>query len=103
DELEPYLETAGQYVGINGLVRDPWELKTIDGRVAWVRPEDNATVLGTMIYTWASGQYVFLMIGVDDAVNRAMFAALPGEAAPTPSPRPSRSPAPRSASPTPSG
>ena len=33
---------------------------------------------------------IFLMIGVDDRVNRALFAALPGEAAPTPTPRPSR-------------
>jgi hypothetical protein len=91
-ELESYLETAGRYVGIAGLVREPWELQTINGRVAWVRPEDNATVAGTMIYTWAAGEYVFLMIGVDDRVNRALFAALPGEAAPTPTPRPSRSP-----------
>lgn len=91
-ELEPYLPTAGRYVGINGLEREPWELKTIDGRVVWVRPEDNATVLGTMIYTWASDEYVFLMIGVDDTLNMAMFGALPGEAAPSPTPRPSRSP-----------
>lgn len=102
EELEPYLASAGQYVGINGLHREPWELKTIDGRVAWVRPEDNATALGTMIYTWASDEYVFLMIGVDDTLNQAMFAALPGEAAPTPSPRPSRSPR-ASVSPQPSG
>ncbi|HEX2194427.1 MAG TPA: hypothetical protein VHK63_05670, partial [Candidatus Limnocylindria bacterium] len=78
-ELEPYLETAGQYVGIAGLVREPWKLRTIRGRLAWVRPEDNATALGTTIYTWAAGEYVFLMIGVDDGVNRAVFAALPGE------------------------
>jgi hypothetical protein len=45
-----------------------------------------------MIYTWAAEEFVFLMIGTDDAVNRALFAALPGEAAPTPTPRPSRSP-----------
>ena len=92
-ELEPYLATAAQYVGINGLHRDPWELKTIGGRVTWVRPEDDATAAGTMIYTWATGPYVFLMIGIDDALNQAMFAALPGEAAATPTPRPSRSPA----------
>lgn len=92
EELEPHLETAGRYVGIAGLVRDPWELVTIGDRVAWVRPEDNATAAGTMIYTWAADEFVFLLIGVDDAVNRAMFAALPGEAAPTPTPRPSRSP-----------
>lgn len=92
EELEPHLETAGRYVGIAGLVREPWELTVIDGRVAWVRPEDHATALGTMIYTWAADEYVFLMIGVDDALNRALFAALPGEAAPSPTPRPSRSP-----------
>jgi hypothetical protein len=101
EELEPYLEAAGRYVGIAGLVREPWELVTIGDRVTWVRPEDNATAAGTMIYTWAAGEFVFLMIGVDDAVNRAMFEALPGEAAPTPTPRPSRSPrASRSAAPS---
>jgi hypothetical protein len=101
EELEPHLETAGRYVGIAGLVRDPWELVTIGDRVAWVRPEDNATAAGTMIYTWAAEEFVFLMIGTDDTVNRALFAALPGEAAPTPTPRPSRSPrATRSAAPS---
>lgn len=81
-ELEPHLETAGRAVGIAGLVREPWELVTIRRRVAWVRPEDNATAAGTMIYTWAADGFVFLMIGVDDRVNRALFAALPGERAP---------------------
>lgn len=101
EELEPHLETAGRYVGIAGLVRDPWELVTIGDRIAWVRPEDNATAAGTMIYTWAADEFVFLLIGVDDRVNRALFAALPGEAAPTPTPRPSRSPrASRSAAPS---
>ena len=33
-----------------------------------------------------------LLIGVDDAVNRAILAALPGEPPPSPTPRPSRSP-----------
>ncbi len=102
-ELEPHLATAGRYVGIDGLVREPWELKTMDGRLVWVRPEDDATALNTMIYTWASGEYVFLMIGVDDELNQAMFAALPGEAAPSPTPAPSRpaaSPATSSAVPT---
>jgi hypothetical protein len=91
-DLEPYLGTAGQYVGISLPEREPWELQTVDGRVVWVRPEDNATAAGTMIYTWTADEYLFLLIGVDDALNRAMFAALPGEAAPTPSPRPTRSP-----------
>lgn len=88
-ELEPYLETAGRYVGIAGLVREPWELVRIGRRAAWVRPEDNATALGTMIYTWSAGDVVFLMIGVNDDLNRAVFRALPGDAAPTPTPRPS--------------
>jgi hypothetical protein len=88
EDLEPHLATAGQYVGIAGLVRDPWELQTIDGRLAWVRPEDDATAAGTMIYTWAADDLVFLMIGTDDSLNRALFAELPGEAAATPEPSP---------------
>ena len=91
-DLEPYLAAAGEYVGIAGLHREPWELKTLAGRVVWVRPEDNATAAGTMVYTWAVDGYVFLMIGTDDALNMAMLAALPGEAAPTPTPRPSATP-----------
>jgi hypothetical protein len=90
-ELEPYLETAGQYVGIAGLHRDPWHYRRVAGRVAWVRPEDDATVAGTMIYTWAADEYVFLLIGVDDRLNRALFEALPGEDAPAATPRPSTS------------
>ena len=58
----------------------------------WVRPEDNATAAGTMIYTWSSGDLVFLLIGVDDSVNRAIVEALPGEPAPSPTPVPSESP-----------
>jgi hypothetical protein len=90
-QLEPYLETAGRYVGIAGLQRAPWRYREIAGRVAWERPEDNATAAGTHIYTWAAGDYVFLLIGVDDRLNRAMFAALPGERAPAQTPRPSPS------------
>jgi hypothetical protein len=93
-DLEPYLAAAGEYVGIAGLHREPWELKTVAGHLVWVRPEDNATALGTMIYTWATDGYVFLMIGTDDTLNTAMLAALPGEAAPTPSPRPTSTPLP---------
>jgi hypothetical protein len=100
-DLEPYLEAAGQYVGIAGLVREPWKLTRIGRRVTWVRPEDNATALGTMIYTWAAGDVVFLMIGVDDDVNRALFRALPGDAAPATTARPSRTTVP-SGSPEPS-
>jgi hypothetical protein len=91
EDLEPHLPTAGRYVGIAGLDPAPWELSTAGGHVVWVRPEDNATALGTMIYTWASGEHVFLLIGVDDAVNRAIIEALPGEAAATPSPVPASS------------
>jgi hypothetical protein len=91
-ELEPYLETAGQYVGIAGLHREPWHYRRVAGRVTWMRPEDDATVAGTMIYTWAADEYVFLMIGVDDRLNRALFQALPGEDAATATPRPSASP-----------
>jgi hypothetical protein len=90
-QLEPYLETAGQYVGIAGLHREPWHFKRVGDRVAWVRPEDDATVAGTMIYTWAADEYVFLLIGVDDRLNRALFEALPGEEASIATPRPSAS------------
>lgn len=91
-QLQPYLATAGQYVGIHGLHPEAWAMKTIGDHVVWVRPEDNATATGTMIYTWAADEYVFLMIGTDDRINRAMLAALPGEAPPKPTPSPSGSP-----------
>jgi len=94
DELEPHVATAGRYVGIAGLDPEPWALAEAGGHQVWVRPEDNATAAGTMIYTWSSGEFVFLLIGVDDAVNRAIVAALPGEPAPSPSPIPSASPDP---------
>jgi hypothetical protein len=91
-DLEPYLATAGRYVGINGLHREPWELAAVGDHLVWVRPEDNATAAGTMIYTWAAGNHVFLMIGTDDKINRALLAALPGETPPpTPTPVPSAS------------
>ena len=102
EDLEPHLATAGRYVGIAGLERDPWELVDVDGKLAWVRPEDNATAAGTMIYTWSSGEFVFLLIGVDDATNRELIGALPGEPAPTPTPTPSGTPGARDdATPTP--
>jgi len=91
DDLEPHLATAGRYVGIAGLDREPWESAVVAGHRVWTRPEDNATAAGTHIYTWSSGDIVFLLIGVDNAVNRAIIEQLPGEAAPTPSPRPSPS------------
>jgi len=100
-DLEPHLATAGRYVGIAGLDPEPWERGEAGGHVVWVRPEDNATAAGTMIYTWSSGEFVFLLIGVDDAVNRAIIEQLPGQPAPTPTPIPSDTP-PSSASPAPS-
>jgi len=89
DDLEPHLATAGRYVGIAGLDPEPWAAGGAGGHQVWVRPEDNATAVGTMIYTWSSGEFVFLLIGVDDVVNRAVIAALPGEPAPSPTPVPS--------------
>jgi len=88
-ELEPYLAEAARYVGIAGLHREPWTLQAVADHLVWVRPEDNATLTGTRVYTWAIDGYVFLMIGVDEAQNVAMLAALPGEPAPTPTPLPS--------------
>ncbi len=99
EELEPHLATAGRYVGIAGLHRDPWVSDVVGGNVVWTRPEDNATALGTHIYTWSSGDIVFLLIGTDDTVNRAIVEQLPGEPAPTPSPIPSSS-APSSSAPS---
>jgi hypothetical protein len=98
-DLEPHLATAGRYVGIAGLHREPWTTDVVGGNVVWRRPEDNATALGTHIYTWSSGDIVFLLIGTDDAVNRAIIEQLPGEAAPPPTPVPSASDEP-SASPS---
>jgi hypothetical protein len=85
-DLEPHLATAGRYVGIAGLDPEPWSSATIGRHLVWVRPEDNATAAGTMIYTWAADEFVFLLIGVDDSVNRVIVSALPGEPPPTPSP-----------------
>jgi hypothetical protein len=90
DDLEPHLATIGRYVGIAGLDPEPWEAASVGGTGVWVRPEDNATAAGTHVYTWSSGEFVFLLIGVDDAVNRAIVEQLPGEPAPTA--RPSASP-----------
>ncbi|MEO8638441.1 MAG: hypothetical protein ABI458_00845 [Chloroflexota bacterium] len=88
-DLEPYLAAAGEYVGIAGLHREPWTLQTVAGHLVWVRPEDNATLPGTRVYTWSVDDLVFLMIGIDEAQNLSMLAGLPGEAPPTPTPAPS--------------
>jgi hypothetical protein len=88
-DLEPYLAAAGEYVGIAGLHREPWQLGVVGNRVVWWRPDDSATLKGTRVYTWAVDGLVFLMIGVDEAQNLAMLAALPGMPAPTPTPLPS--------------
>jgi len=90
-DLEPYLAEAGRYVGIAGLHREPWKMEAVANHVIWWRPEDNATLKGTRVYTWAVDGLVFLMIGVDEAQNLAMLAALPGQPAPTPTPLPSAS------------
>lgn len=100
EELEPHLATAGRYVGISGLEREPWTLADVAGHQVWVRPSDDATLPGTHVYTWAADEFVFLLIGVSDEVNQAVIALLPGEPAPTPKPRPSVSPTPAG---TPSG
>lgn len=105
-DLEPHLATAGRYVGIAGLQRDPWQLADVAGHWVWVRPSDNATLPGTKVYTWATADLVFLLIGVDDAQNQALIALLPGDPAPTPTPEPSTSPSASGggeASPSPSG
>lgn len=101
EDLEPHLATAGRYVGIAGLDPEPWELVDVDGTLAWVRGEDNATAAGSMIYTWSSGEFVFLLIGVDDRVNRALIAELPGEPAPSPTPTPTPEPSPSDGEPSP--
>lgn len=88
-DLEPYLATAGRYLGIAGLAREPWELTAAGGHQVWMRAGDAATAANTLLSTWSSGEFVFLLIGVDDAVNRALIGALPGEPAPSPTPVPS--------------
>lgn len=89
--LEPHLPLAGQFVGNASLDLGSWHLKDVGGHLVWTRPGDNATRQGSQIYTWSSGEFVFLMIGVDEEVNVALISALPGEPAPTPSPTPDSS------------
>ena len=87
--LRPYLAAAGQYVGINGLHPEAWKAAVVSGRRVWRRGDDPATLPGTTLYCWSSGQYVFLLTGSSDAANRVMVKALPGQPVPTPTPRPS--------------
>ena len=103
DDLEPHLATAGRYVGIAGLDPDAWEAAVVGGHRVWTRPEDNATAAGTHLYTWSSGEFVFLLIGVDDALNRALVEALPGEPARSPrtTPTPSAEASEEAPTPTP--
>lgn len=93
-DLEPHLATAGRYVGIAGLDREAWQLTTIAGGDVWTRAGDIANPPGTTLYAWAAADLVFLLVGSDDAMNRALVEALPHEAVPAPaagSPRPSPS------------
>lgn len=101
-DLEPYLATAGRYVGIAGLHREPWALADVAGRWVWVRPADDATLPGTRVYTWSVDGFMFLLIGVDDTVNQALIALLPGEPPPTPAPAPTTTPGASPDQPTPS-
>lgn len=94
-ELEPYLAAAGRYVGIAGLDPEPWELTQVGPNVVWTRGGDLATGRSATIYTWASGEFVFLLIGSSDAHNRELVAALPGQPPPSasePPPSPSEAP-----------
>jgi hypothetical protein len=99
--LRPYLAAAGQYVGISGLHPEAWRAVVIAGKRAWKRGDDPATLVGTTLYCWSSGQFVFLLTGSSNAANVAMVKALPGQPAPTPTPRPS--PTPRSSAGTSGG
>jgi hypothetical protein len=91
EDLEPHLASAGRYVGIAGLDREPWELVEAGGHRVWMRPGDRATAVGTVVYTWAADEFVFLLIGTNDGVNRTLIRALPGEPFPTIPPAPSAS------------
>ena len=91
-ELRPYLAAAGRYVGINGLHPEAWRAAAVSGKRVWRRGDDPATLPGTTLYCWSSGQYVFLLTGSSDAANVAMVKALPGQPVPTPTPRPSPTP-----------
>jgi hypothetical protein len=100
--LKPSLATAAEYVGIGGLHPEAWAAAVVGGHQVWTRGGDDATLPGTHLYCWTSGQYLFLLIGIDETLNRAMVTALPGEAAPTPSPTPLAAPGSSSTPPSPS-
>lgn len=100
-DLEPHLATAANYLGAAGLHRQPWRRAVVGGHSVWVRSGDIATGTATRIYTWAGGEFVFLLIGVDDRVNQALIAALPGEP-PPPAPTSTDRPV-TDASPAPAG
>jgi hypothetical protein len=105
EDLEPHLPEIGRYVGVAGLDPDEWELEEVGGRLTWNRPGGDGTLAGTRVYTWIADDLAFLLIGVDDELNRAFIAELPGVPAPTPtpSPRPTGTPAaPDTPSPSPS-
>jgi len=91
DALKPYLAAAGEYVGVHGLHPEAWKAGMVGKTRVWTRGEDVATLAHTTFYCWSSGDYVFLLVGSSDAANRAMVAALPGQAVPSPTPAPSGS------------
>jgi len=93
NDLEPYLAAAGEYVGVAGLHREPWTLRVIGGHLVWARPGDDAMITGATVYAWATQGFLFLMVGVEQAQDAAMIAALPGEAGPGASPSAGGSPA----------
>lgn len=97
-DLQPYLAGAAEYVGIAGLHPEAWKSSAVGGHIVWTRGSDEATLPGTTLYCWSSGEYVFLLIGTSDKLNQALVAALPGEPAPSPTPAPSSTVAPASSS-----
>jgi hypothetical protein len=76
-DLEPHLAEAGRYVGIAGLDRAAWQLTAVGGDQVWTRGGDLANPPGTTLYAWAAGDLVFLLVGSDDALNRALVESLP--------------------------
>jgi hypothetical protein len=79
EDLRPHLAAAGEFLGIQGLHPEAWRAAVVAGKQVWTRGDDPATVVGTTLYCWTTGEYVFLLIGANDRQNRLMVAALPGE------------------------